>query len=67
MKIKLTARQKMLRRTCTREVKWGHESRNRYVELAIGNQGFRIADDCTKTEANWWRDMLAKALSKIPQ
>ncbi len=59
---KLTALQEKLRVRHTRL----HKTPRFYrVELVIGNQGFMLSEAFSKPEAEWLRDMLAVALSKV--
>ena len=36
-----------------------------YCWLRVDQQSFRVAANGTKSEVEWWRDMLAIALKKI--
>lgn len=66
MKMRLTKLQLHLRKHCTRMRR--ASPRRWWVELVVGNQGFRVGytSPAPKVEAEWMRDMLAKALSRVP-
>ena len=61
---KLTAREKLMRAKYTRHVTWCRGSHTVYLQ--VDHQGFTINGEVkNKRKADWLRDMLAIALSRI--